>query len=319
MLSYSHYTLEERKYLQKLLEEGYGIRQIARALGRAPSSVSREINRNKSRKGYHHWRAQIQAICRRRQSHPMKRLTERTELGAYVREKLALYWSPECIAETWRLQHPDDPVGFSTIYRWLKRNALKGFSRKTHLRRRGKRIQTRNANYNTIHPDRLIADWPQEILDRLRIGDWEGDTVCGAVGKGRIVTFVDRKSRFLCAALLNTKKPDDTFHAVLAALKGRPVRSLSLDNGSEFAWFRKMEESLDAPVFFAAPHSPWQRGSNENINGLLRFFFPKGCNFLSLSDEDLQSVVDLLNSRPRKCLGWKSPSDVFSPSSVALT
>lgn len=311
MLSYSHYTLEERKYLQKLLEEGYGVRQIARALGRAPSSVSREINRNKSRNGYHHWRAQIQAICRRRQSHPLERLAEGTELGDYVREKLSLYWSPECIAETWRRLHPDDPVGFCTIYRWLKRNALQGFSRRTHLRRRGKKIQTRNANYNTIHPDRLIADWPEEILNRLRLGDWEGDTVSGAVGKGRIVTFVDRKSRFLCAALLKSKRPDDTFQAVLKALNGVPVRSVSLDNGSEFAWFRKIEASLDAPVFFAKPHAPWERGSNENVNGLLRFFFPKGCDFLAVTDDELQAVVDLVNSRPRKCLDWFSPADIF--------
>ena len=312
MLSYSHYTLEERKYLQKLLEEGYGVRQIAKATGRSPSSVSREINRNKSRKGYHHWRANIQAVYRRRQGHPMKRLAEDTELGVYVREKLALFWSPECIAETWRLQHPDDPVGFATIYRWLKRGKLTGFSRKTHLRRRGKRIQTRNANYNTIHPDRLIEDWPDEIINRLRIGDWEGDTVCGGVGKGRIVTFVDRKSRFLCAALLPGKRPEDTYLAILKALKGLPVRSISLDNGSEFAWFRKVEESLKAPVFFANPHAPWQRGSNENVNGLLRFFFPKGCDFLAVNDDLLQHVVDLVNSRPRKCLGWLSPRDVFS-------
>lgn len=171
MLSYKHYTLEERKYLQELLEEGYSIRKIARALGRAPSSVSREIKRNSSSKGYHHWRAYIVSVHRRRKSHPMTRLAEDTPLGIYVRESLSKFWSPECIAETWRLQHPDDPVGFSTIYRWLKRNALRGFSRSTHLRRKGKRIQTQNANYNTIHPDRRISDWSEEIRNRLRIGD----------------------------------------------------------------------------------------------------------------------------------------------------
>lgn len=171
MLSYKHYTLEERKYLQELLEEGYSIGKIARVLGRAPSSVSREIKRNSSSKGYHHWRAYIVSVHRRRKSHPMTRLAEDTPLGIYVRELLSKFWSPECIAETWRLQHPDDPVGFSTIYRWLKRNALRGFSRSTHLRRKGKRIQTQNANYNTIHPDRRISDWSEEIRNRLRIGD----------------------------------------------------------------------------------------------------------------------------------------------------
>lgn len=318
MLSYSHYTLEERKCLQQLLAEGHSLRYIARATGRNVSSVSREIQRNRSRKGYGFWYANNQSIYRRRKSCPMKRLAEDTELGAYVREKLALFWSPECIAETWRLQHPDDPVGFATIYRWLKRDKLTGFSRKTHLRRRGKKIQTRNANYNTIHPDRLIEDWPDEIVHRERVGDWEGDTVCGGVGKGRIVTLVDRKSRFLCAARVPGKRPDDTRHAILRALKGVVVHSLSLDNGSEFAEFRKIEEDIKAPVFFAKPHAPWQRGSNENVNGLLRFFFPKGCDFRAVSDEQLLLVVDLINSRPRKCLGWRSPSEVFLSSAVAL-
>lgn len=311
MLSYSHYTQDERKCLQQLLEEGHSLRYIARALGRNVSSVSREVKRNSSRNGYGYRYANNQAIHRRRAGHPMKRLEEHTGLGDYVREKLALFWSPECIAETWRLEHPDDPVGFATIYRWLKRGALPGFSRKTHLRRRGKKIQTRNANYMTIHPDRLIEDWPEEIVKRERIGDWEGDTVCGGVGKGRITTFVDRKSRFLCASRLETKKPEDTRLAIQKALKGVPVRSISLDNGTEFAAFREVEKDFDAPVYFAKPHAPWQRGSNENANGLLRFFFPKGCDFLAVSDEELQAVVDLINNRPRKCLGWKSPAEVF--------
>ena len=318
-MSYKHYTPDERKCLQQLLDEGRSFRYIARALGRSPSSVSREVKRNSSRNGYGYWYANNQAIHRRRMSHPMKRLKVNTELGDYVREKLSLFWSPECIAETWNLQHPDNPVGYATIYRWLGKGALSGFSRKNHLRRRGKRIQTRNANYMTIHPDRLIEDWPDVILKRERIGDWEGDTVCGGVGKGRIVTFVDRKSRFLCAARLDSKQPEAAYHAILKALKGVPVNSVSLDNGTEFAWFKKVEEALKAPVFFAKPHAPWQRGSNENVNGLLRFFFPKGCDFLSVSDEQLQSVVDLINSRPRKCLGWLSPKDVFFHPSVALT
>ena len=310
-MSYSHYTLEERKCLQELRDKGWSIHQIAKATGRAPSSVSRELNRNKSRKGYGFWYANNLSISRRRKGHPMNRLAQDTELGRYVREKLALYWSPECIAETWRLEHPDDPVGFATIYRWLKRGALSGFSRKTHLRRRGKKIQTRNANYMTIHPDRLIEEWLDEIVKRERIGDWEGDTVCGAVGKGRIATFVDRKSRFLCASRLATKKPEDTRLAIRQALKDVPVRSISLDNGTEFSAFRELEKDLNAPIYFAKPHAPWQRGSNENVNGLLRFFFPRGCDFLAITDEQLQAVVDLINNRPRKCLGWKTPAEVF--------
>ena len=317
-MSYTHFTLDERKYLHQLLNEGHSIRKIADILGRSPSSVSRELNRNSSKKGYHPWRAQILTIIRRKESHSPWRLNENSELGEYVRSKLERFWSPECIAETWKLDHPNDPLAFSTIYRWLKSGLLYGFSRKKHLRRRGKRCQTRNANYNTIHPDRLIIDWPDVISSRSRIGDWEGDTVCGGVGKGRIVTFVDRKTRFLCAALVPNKKPDETLAAALKALDGMPVQSVSLDNGSEFASFRELEKQLNAPVFFAQPHAPWQRGSNENTNGILRFFFPKGCDFLSISDADLQEIVDLLNSRPRKCLGWKSPAQLFFSDRVAL-
>ena len=317
-MSYTHFTLDERVFLQKLLEKKYGIGEIARSLGRSPSSVSREIKRNSSKKGYHSWRAQSQAVARRRKACSPGRLKEGTKLGDFVREKLKQYWSPECIAAIWNRDHPDDHVGFITIYRWLKKGLLVGFSRKTHLRRKGKRIQTRNANYNTIHPDRLIADWPPEIVQRLRIGDWEGDTVCGAVGKGRIVTMVDRKSRFLCAARLGSKRPEETKQAVLKALHGRPVLSISFDNGSEFSLFREIEAALNAPVFFAKPHPPWERGSNENVNDLLRFFFHKGCDFLAVSDDQLQAVVDLINSRPRKCLDWKSPFQVFS-APVALT
>ena len=104
----------------------------------------------------------------------------------------------------------------------------------------------------------------------------------------------------------------------MKALSGMPVLSLSLDNGSEFALFRELEAAVDAPVFFARPHSPWERGSNENVNGLIRFFFPKGCDFLSVTDAELQHVVDLINSRPRKCLGWKTPAEVFADNCVAL-
>ena len=318
-MSYKHFTLEEREYLQLLLEKSYGVRKAAQALGRDPSSVSREIRRNKSSKGYNHWRAHSLSIERRRKSHPMKRLAENSELGAYVREKLNLFWSPECIAEMWSRSHPDDRVGFITIYRWLKKGKLEGFSRKTHLRRRGKKIQTRKANYNTIHPDRLISEWPEEIKKRVRPGDWEGDTVYGGTGKGFIVTLVDRESRFLCSALIKSRSPRETKESIIKALKGKKVSSLSLDNGSEFSLFRELEKELKAPVYFAKPHAPWQRGSNENMNGLLRFFFPKGCDFLSCTEEELQTVVDLVNNRPRKCLGWKTPAQVFFSQGVALT
>lgn len=313
MQSYTHFTREERIRLQEFKKKGLSIREMARQLGRSPSSVSRELNRNSNKNGsYHNWRATIRYICRRKKCRPATRLLPGTELYEYVCRGLSKFWSPECIAATWNLLHPENRIAFSTIYRWLKNGLLKGFSRKKHLRRRGKRRCCSNSNFNTIHPDRLIQDWPEEIRKRSRIGDWEGDTVYGGIGKGFLTTCVDRKTRFLVVGRVATRKPDATMDAIVASLKGMPVHSLSLDNGSEFSLFREMEKKLKAPIYFAKPHAPWERGTNENTNGLLRFFFPKGFDFRSLSDEDLQFVVNLINNRPRKCLGWRSPAQLFS-------
>ena len=179
-------------------------------------------------------------------------------------------------------------------------------------------MSSRNSNFNTIHPDRIIPEWPEEIQNRKRIGDWEGDTVYGGIGKGLLVTQVDRRSRFLRAALLKKRDAVLTKDTICNILRGLPVKSISLDNGSEFAEFHALEQELDTLVYFAEPHKPWQRGTNENTNDLLRFFFPKGCNFHAVSQELLDRVVDLINHRPRKCLGWMSPAEVFFASSVAL-
>ena len=325
MSSYSHFTLSERKYLQELLAQGYSIRKIASFLGRAPSSVSREISRNRAKHppkkksnnpyNYHHWRAQICAIMRRRQNRRLA-IPENSDVRQYVIEKLNLYWSPEQIAMRWRMDNPGKTLAFSTIYRYIQRHELQGIQKKTHLRRRGKNKNYVHRNCFVIHPERRIPEWPEPIVKRLRVGDWEGDTVYGGVGKGLLVTLVDRKTRYLCARIIRSRDASETRLAIQQMLKELPVQSLSLDNGSEFAQFRELENELGVPIFFAEPHKPGQRGSNENMNGILRFFFPKGYNFHLLTDEQLQIVVDTINTRPRKCLGWSSPAEILG---VALS
>lgn len=326
MLSYTHFTLEERKYLQQLLDEGYGIRKIASALGRSPSSVSREISRNKAKHPtaknssnsflYHHWKANIDAVCRRRRK-VRRAIPEGSECEAFILHHLDLFWSPEQIAAIWRNSHPDSTLCYASIYRYIHNGLLKHIHPKTHLRRRGKNRRMVRHNCYTIHPDRIIPEWPSEICSRSRIGDWEGDTVYGGIGKGLLVTLVDRKTRFLCAGLIRSRDAKLTGEMILHLLRSLPVKSLSLDNGSEFAEFRSIEESLNAPVYFAEPHKPWQRGTNENTNDILRFFFPKGFNFHLITDDDVAAVVDLINHRPRKCLGWRSPAELMD--CVALT
>lgn len=320
MSSYSHFTEEERKHLQELLSKGYSMRKIADFLGRNVSSISREISRNrtiyKSRNPsnnkyqYHYWRAQSLTIYRRRQNRRYALV-----LGSikyiYVVDKLSMYWSPEQIAKRFMIDHPGQKVGISTIYRYLKRNELPDVSVKENLRRRGKRQNKKDNTYNTIHPDRIIPEWTKEIKERKTIGHWEGDTVYGGIGKGALITLVDRKTRLLVATIVDSRKANTTCLAIEKAMQGKVVKSISFDNGSEFSEFKDLEKNLNTIIYFAEPHKPWQRGTNENTNDIIRFFYPKGYNFHELSEEELQEVVELINNRPRKCLNWKSPREVY--------
>ena len=327
-MSYTHFTLSERKYLQELLSENKSFREIAELLGRNVSSVSREVRRNCSKYKpkkpsnnkyqYHSWRAQTLSIMRRRESVHF-RLSPGSEEWVYIVEKLNLFWSPEQIVFRWRMEHPEKPVfGVSTLYRYIKGNVFETIYPKTHLRRHNKLMLPRQSNYNSIQPTRIIPDWPTEIQQRSRIGDWEGDTVYGGIGKGLLVTLVDRKSRLLRAGLLESRNAEKTKNVVIQLLRHSPVKSISFDNGSEFSQFHGIESALHTQVYFAEPHKPWQRGTNENTNDLLRFFFPKGFDFHSITQDDVDFVVDLLNNRPRKTLNWKTPIEIFFGKSVAL-
>lgn len=320
-MSYTHFTLSERKYLQQLLSKDKSFREIAAILERSPSSISREVNRNRAKHRphnkpnnkywYNHWRAENLYIRRRREQQ-RRALKEDTPEWNFIIEGLKKFWSPEAICGRWQLLNPNSkPLCVSTIYRYIQRRELPEITAEKHLRRRNKRRQTRNANYNTIQPDRIIPDWPEEIKKRRRLGDWEGDTVYGAVGKGLVVTLADRNSRYFSMGKLHNRTAALTEQVIVQLLKDKPVKSLSLDNGSEFANFKSIEKQISAPIYFAEPHKPWQRGTNENTNDILRFFYPKGTNFHNVSDEELKRVEYLINTRPRKCLGWKSPFEVF--------
>ena len=150
-----------------------------------------------------------------------------------------------------------------------------------------------------------------------RIGDWEGDTMTGKIGSGLITTLVDRKSRYLLAGKVESKHASVQRETIETLLKGHTVNSISLDNGVEFAEHEEIEKTLQTEIYFADPHCPWQRGSNENTNGLLRFFFPRSSDFREITQEDINEVVKLINGRPRKCLGWMTPEEVYE--GVALT
>lgn len=310
MQLYTHFTLEERDSLRIKLKENKSLRTIAKELGRNVSSISRELKRNRNRDGtYNAWRGCTLYIIRRKRSRKKYRLEADQELKHWVKTCMDKYWSPEIITAVWKKNNPTAKLSYCTIYAALKAKRIEGYMPRTHLRRRGRRKNSHQSA--TIHPERMIRDWPEEIRKRSRIGDWEGDTVYGAIGKGLLVTCVDRKTRFLAASLLKTRSTNLTRQAVQRALQGLPVSSLSLDNGSEFADFKGIEQDLNTKVYFADRHAPWQRGSNENINDLIRFFYPKGTDFHEVTEDMLEHVLDLINHRPRKCLGWLSPADIL--------
>lgn len=309
---YTHFALEEREYLHQKRMEKWSIRAIADSMGRAPSSISRELKRNRSTDGrYRPYRADSFARTRKRKSR-YKRLVPGSKAWMYVVEKLLLYWSPESIAGRWALDFPNEKViGVSTIYRYIYQGKLPGVSKKTHLRRRGKKPNKSKGNHITITPDRIIPEWPKSIKKRKRFGDWEGDTVAGKIGTGLITTLVDRKSRYLLAKKVKSKQASEQLQSVLTLLKNHPVKSISFDNGVEFAAHHEMEKELKTKVYFAEPHKPWQRGTNENTNDILRFFFPKGSDFSIITQEDIDKAVELINNKPKKVLGWRTPTEVY--------
>ena len=310
--SYTHFTQEERESLSKMLSEGKSIRKIARELGKNASSVSREIARNKNKNGsYNSWRATYLYMLRRKNnSRKHFRLVVDTALCDWVKSCFSQYWSPEIIVALWKREHCGAKLSPVTVYRAIKRGLLPGYSPKTHLIRRGKRYCKRGVSA-TIKPERTIHQRCEEANSRKRIGDWEADTMYGAINKGILLTCIDRMSRYLLATTVPDRRKESLLAAFVDTFCEYKAETLTLDNGSEFADFRKIEKSLETEIYFTDPRSPWQRGSNENINGLLRFFFPKGTDFRVVTKEAINEVLELINTRPRKCLNWLSPKDIF--------
>ncbi|MHB1400270.1 MAG: IS30 family transposase, partial [Trichloromonadaceae bacterium] len=238
-----------------------------------------------------------------------------------VENKLRDDWPPEVIAYRVRADHPDDErmrVSHETIYRWVFLDAGQGGTlyRHLHRRRKHRRRQKRYGAGRRFIPGRVgIEERPEVVAQRSRFGDWEGDLILGRRRSGAIATHVERKSRYLMAELLPDRKADTFNEAAIPAYQALPkhlCQTLTLDNGKEFSRFKELEAKTGLSVYFAAPYSAWQRGTNENTNGLLRFYFPKGTNFKRISARALAKAVHKLNNRPRKCLGYRTPQEVYA-------
>ncbi len=306
-------TMEERDRIAQLHHRGFLQNQIAEDLGRDPGTISRELARN--RLGGEYFAAQAQRLAeRRRRERPLDRKLDDPELNSDVRRGLAQRWSPEQIAGAQERAHPKEPrrqVSARTIYSWIEQDRHKDHW-KSFLRRRGKR-PCRRRNPTPCAAAR-IRNRPEVIERRLRLGDFEGDTVLGPVGTGGIVTLVCRRSRFTIITKIQSKDADHVHERIKLRLKELAEdqrRSITFDNGTEFARCQRLEKHLGLQLYFANPGCPHQRGTNENTNGLIRQYFPKGTNFHTVTHQELREVENLLNNRPRACLQFETPAAVF--------
>lgn len=320
-------SLLERQRIAALREKGLSVREIGRTLERSASTVSRELRRNTSahdRSGYEPVLAHQRA--RERGARPGgSRLSTNRELRHEVQDKLLEEWSPEQIAAHLRLAYPDRPawhVCHETIYQALYKGGRSGLSRtltkrlrsSRPLRRHRRRPDERRSRY--VDPHQGIAARPAVVAERSRLGDWEGDLVVGPMSRSAVATLVDRRSGFLRLVHLPEGHCSEQLLAALtSALQPMPkqlLRTLTWDQGSEMASHARVALLFEQGVFFANPGSPWMRGTNENTNGLVRQYLPKGIDLGRFTAEELKVIEAKLNNRPRKRLGWKTPAQVMA-------
>lgn len=322
-------NVTEREEISRGLAAHESQRAMARRLGRAPSSISREIQRHGGPGEYRALEAD-EAAWQRARRPKRSRLATHPQLCALVAAKLRQDWSPQQIAGWLVSTYPDDPtrhVSHETIYRTLyiqSRGALKqeltAHLRRRRVMRRSRTATTRGHGQGQLLDIVSISERPPSVADRAVPGHWEGDLLAGTK-TSQLATLVERQSRFV----LLVRVPARDTHTVITALARRiqrlPAslkRSLTWDRGKEMAAHRAFTVATDVQVYFCDPRSPWQRGSNENTNGLLRQYFPKGMDLTNITQRHLDAVALKLNTRPRETLNWRTPADVFA-SAVAST
>jgi len=305
-----HLTMEERDRIAQLRHRGATQKEIAQALARDKGTISRELRRNSTEGEYFAGQAQRESE-RRRRERPLVRKLDDPELNRAVRVQLTQEWSPEQIAGRLQQQTGERSVSHQTIYAWIKQDEHREHW-ESFLRRRGKRPYRRK---NALLPGgSCIHNRPQVIEQRLRLGDFEGDTVLGPPGTGGVATLVDRKSRFTIITKIQSKDADHVHQRIKQRLKELDEerrRSITFDNGTEFARCHRLEKRLGLKLYFADPGCPHQRGTNENTNGLIRQYYPKGTDFRDISHSQVRETENKLNNRPRACLGFRTPAEVF--------
>lgn len=327
MKVYRHLQLSDRIVIQKMIDKGYKAKYIADISGFHISTIYRELNRNTIPIfGYFSLFAQQDAQNRRADGSP-KPVLNNKELIDYVEKKLKCRWSPDQISNRIKIDYPKDfqmRISHETAYQYIWKNKKSGGDLYKYLRQGNKKRRSRskgNKNRGQIKDRKMIGERPPGVESKKRFGHWEGDTVEGSAKKGYIATHVERKSKLLVAALLENKSADCLNKGTIKAFRNIPdalIKTMTFDNGKEFSKFREIEKRLSTSVYFANPYSPWERGLNENTNGLLRQYFPKKMNLLSVKSVQLKKAVDEINDRPRKCLNYRTPWEMFTDKIFAL-
>lgn len=310
-------TMSEREVISKMRFAGASPAEISRTLGRHRSTVSRELARNGEGPDYSAVTAQQKADVRRRER-PLVRKMEQPHLSEYVREHLVERWSPDQIAGRLQREHPRDRLWSlcgQTIYRWIQAQPVDDRRHwQQFLRWKGRR-KPRQDRRGRLPAQVHIANRPVIVDRRGRYGDWEGDTIVGRRHRGGVVTLVERKSGYLLTGKVRDRQAERVRRTIARLVDPLPSslrRTLTLDNGKEFAQHARLSRETQLRVYFAEPYRPQQRGTNENTNGLLRQYYPKGTDFHDISRHHIERTTTELNNRPRKRLNYQTPSEVLT-------
>ena len=309
-------TYEQRCQIYALKKRGFSQTEIAKDLGVNQSSISRELARNTWKRGYRYKQANDFAKERRARQQRKKRVMTDELLMRIEKALVEMQWSPQQIAG--RFASEDGiKVSHESIYQYIWADKKRGGELYKQLRGQGKKRNARkgkNAGRGLIPARVDIAQRPQVVDEKSRVGDWELDSIIGANHQGAITSMVERKTKLTRLVLLKTPTADATSQAIIQQLMPlkEQVLTLTSDNGKEFAGHLKISRALDSTFYFCTPYHSWQRGLNENTNGLVRQYFPKGFDFATITQDDVQHVENLLNNRPRKTLNYQTPNEVFS-------
>lgn len=319
---YGHLTKEERDIISALSSGGEPLSRIARQIGRHKSTICRELSRNAPpiHKGYYFsHKAQERADNRWADTHKKERLKSK-EIREYVEKKLREGWSPEIIAGRLSIEKPGETISHEAIYQYVyeERNELIIYLVRRHRKRRVKRYSRKRRK--SYIPGRIpISERPEEIGKRERIGDWENDLMVSSRSKVALNVLADRRSRLTLITKLSQKTADETKWAIIRTLIEYPAYTITYDNGSENTEHQEVNKILDIKSYFCEPYHSWEKGTVENTIGLIRRWLPKKTDLAKVSEVEISEIENWLNNRPRKCLNYKTPLEVFEQErSVAL-